>query len=126
MSTHDHDVRLADGRVLRTRDRVVAAALVSLLAPYDAPGLDWSADMANGAVQAPVSVWSGEQDTDTPAAHARWLATAVPGAELCLFHDEGICRSSMGGTTRSSTGSPGSSAPVTECDRLALRPPRRR
>jgi pimeloyl-ACP methyl ester carboxylesterase len=37
----------------------------------------------------PGSFWSGEQDTDTPARHARWLATAIPGAELHLFPEEG-------------------------------------
>jgi hypothetical protein len=27
--------------------------------------------------------------TDAPARHARWLATAIPGAELRVFPDEG-------------------------------------
>jgi pimeloyl-ACP methyl ester carboxylesterase len=159
-------------------DRVVAAALVSPLAPIDAPGLDWSAGMAEqvaqlhrlaaagreglrpalgqlaealtatslagfvelvsptlsppdrailttdagahlfadlreglargaeGAIEdelavvapwgieltgvrVPVRLWSGAQDTDTPPAHARWLATAIPGASLRQFPDEG-------------------------------------
>ena len=144
-------------------DRVVAAALVSPLAPPDAPGLDWSAGMAEqvaqlhrlaetltatslagflelvsptlsppdrailttdagahlfanlreglapgpeGAIEdelavvapwgieltgvrVPVRLWSSAQDTDTPPAHARWLATAIPGASLRQFPDEG-------------------------------------
>jgi hypothetical protein len=37
------------------------------------------------ASASPVSPWSGEQDTDTPARHAGWLATAIPGAELHLY-----------------------------------------
>jgi pimeloyl-ACP methyl ester carboxylesterase len=47
----------------------------------------WGVDLAS--VRMPVSLWSGEQDTDTPPAHARWLATAIPSAELRLFPDEG-------------------------------------
>jgi pimeloyl-ACP methyl ester carboxylesterase len=47
----------------------------------------WEIDLAS--VRVPVSLWSGEQDTDTPAGHARWLATAIPGAELRLFPEEG-------------------------------------
>jgi pimeloyl-ACP methyl ester carboxylesterase len=243
MSTHDHDVRLADGRVLRTRDRgaadvaaiadrlhldrfavwgesgggpfalacaallpdrVVAAALVSPLAPYDAPGLDWSAGMANGAVRlhslalagrdalqpgmarlaealtatglagfvelasptlprpdqailatdaaaqmyanlreglaqgpegaiedalalvaswgvdlaavcVPVSVWSGEQDTDTRQPMPAGLPRPSPAPSCACSPTRAICRSSTGGATRSSTGSPASSATVTEC-----------
>jgi pimeloyl-ACP methyl ester carboxylesterase len=40
-------------------------------------------------VRVPVRLWSGAQDTDTPPAHARWLATAIPGASLRQFPDEG-------------------------------------
>ena len=47
----------------------------------------WQVDLAG--VRVPVSLWSGEQDTDTPAGHARRLATAIPGAELRLFPEEG-------------------------------------
>jgi pimeloyl-ACP methyl ester carboxylesterase len=47
----------------------------------------WEIDLAG--VRVPVSLWSGEQDTDTPAGHARWLATAIPGAELRPFPEEG-------------------------------------
>jgi len=47
----------------------------------------WEVDLAS--VRVPVSLWSGEQDTDTPARHARWLATAIPGAELHLFSEQG-------------------------------------
>jgi pimeloyl-ACP methyl ester carboxylesterase len=41
------------------------------------------------SIRVPVGVWSGEQDTDTPTSHARWLASAIPTAELRLFPDEG-------------------------------------
>ena len=47
----------------------------------------WGVDLAG--VRVPVSLWSGEQDTDTPVGHARWLAAAIPGAELRLFPDDG-------------------------------------
>ena len=53
---------------------------LSLVAP-------WEVDLAG--IRVPVSLWSGEQDTDTPAGHARWLATAIPGAELRPFPEEG-------------------------------------
>jgi hypothetical protein len=57
-------------------------------------------------VRVPVRLWSGAQDTDTPPAHARWLASVIAGASLRQFPDEGTCRSSMGATARWSTGSP--------------------
>jgi pimeloyl-ACP methyl ester carboxylesterase len=47
----------------------------------------WEVDLAG--VRVPVSLWSGEQDTDTPAGHARWLAAAIPGAESRLFPEDG-------------------------------------
>ena len=47
----------------------------------------WEVQLAG--IRVPVSLWSGVQDTDTPAGHARWLATAIPGAELRLFPEEG-------------------------------------
>jgi len=37
----------------------------------------WEVDLAG--IRVPVSLWSGERDTDTPARHACWLATAIPG-----------------------------------------------
>ena len=62
-------------------DRVVAAALVSPLAPYDAPGLDWSAGMANGAVQ-PHSLALAGRDALQPgdgAAGRAFTATGLAG-----------------------------------------------
>jgi pimeloyl-ACP methyl ester carboxylesterase len=53
---------------------------LALLAP-------WDVELASVGV--PVSVWSGEQDRDTPTSHARWLAAAIPGAELRLSPEEG-------------------------------------
>jgi pimeloyl-ACP methyl ester carboxylesterase len=47
----------------------------------------WGVDPVD--VRAPISLWSGEQDTDAPTAHARWLATAIPAAELRLFPADG-------------------------------------
>jgi len=47
----------------------------------------WGVDLAG--VRVPVRVWSGEQDRDTPASHARWLAGVIPDAELRLFAEEG-------------------------------------
>ena len=40
-------------------------------------------------VRSPTQIWHGEQDRFVPASHARWLATRVQGAELCLLADEG-------------------------------------
>lgn len=47
----------------------------------------WGVRLAS--VRVPVSLWSGEQDSDTLTGHARWLATAIPGAELRLFPEDG-------------------------------------
>jgi pimeloyl-ACP methyl ester carboxylesterase len=43
----------------------------------------------SGGVWVPVSLWFGEQDWSMPAAHGRWLAHAIPGAQLRLLPDEG-------------------------------------
>jgi pimeloyl-ACP methyl ester carboxylesterase len=40
-------------------------------------------------VRVPVSLWFGEQDRSMPAAHGRWLADAIPGAQLRLLPGEG-------------------------------------
>ncbi len=47
----------------------------------------WGVEL--GGVRAPVALWHGEQGGLVPTAHARWLADAIPGAELRLFADEG-------------------------------------
>jgi pimeloyl-ACP methyl ester carboxylesterase len=47
----------------------------------------WGIDLAG--VRVPVRLWSGAQDTDTPPAHARWLASVIPGASLRELPDEG-------------------------------------
>ena len=76
-------------------DRVVAAALVSPLARGAEGAIEdelavvapWGIEPTG--VRVPVRLWSGAQDTDTPPAHARWLVTAIPGASLRQFPDEG-------------------------------------
>lgn len=35
-----------------------------------------------GAIEVPVRIWHGEQDSVVPAAHARWVAARIPGAQL--------------------------------------------
>jgi pimeloyl-ACP methyl ester carboxylesterase len=47
----------------------------------------WGVDLAG--VLVPVALWQGEQDQLIPPGHARWLADAIPGAELQLYPDEG-------------------------------------
>jgi pimeloyl-ACP methyl ester carboxylesterase len=38
-------------------------------------------------IQVPVLLWHGENDVFSPAAHARWLAGRIPGAELWMGSD---------------------------------------
>ncbi len=40
-------------------------------------------------MRAPVALWHDEQGGLVPTAHVRWLADAIPGAELRLFAGEG-------------------------------------
>ena len=47
----------------------------------------WGAGLEE--VRVPVSLWFGEQDRSMPAAHGRWLADAIPGAQLRLLPGEG-------------------------------------
>jgi pimeloyl-ACP methyl ester carboxylesterase len=47
----------------------------------------WGVEL--GSVRVPVAVWHGEQDLSVPATHGRWLAGAIPGAELRLLPDDG-------------------------------------
>jgi pimeloyl-ACP methyl ester carboxylesterase len=47
----------------------------------------WGVDVASARV--PVALWHGQQNWPTPLSHARWLADAIPGAELRLLADEG-------------------------------------
>ena len=131
-------------------DRVLAAAVVEPVAPFDAAGLDWFAGMAAAdpeqavelfgaglpakdravlsepqipafllaciregltagpegwveddlalmapwgvdvaSARVPVALWHGQQNWPTPLSHARWLADAIPGAELRLLAGEG-------------------------------------
>jgi pimeloyl-ACP methyl ester carboxylesterase len=54
---------------------------------------DWTAVLrpwgfSISAVRAPVALWQGLQDEAVPAAHARWLASALPRAELHLVAQE--------------------------------------
>jgi pimeloyl-ACP methyl ester carboxylesterase len=50
----------------------------------------WGVELAG--VRVPVALWHGEQGALVPTAHTRWLADAIPGAELRLFADEGAFR----------------------------------
>jgi pimeloyl-ACP methyl ester carboxylesterase len=47
----------------------------------------WGVELAG--VRVPAALWHGEQGGLVPTTHARWLADAIPGAELRLFADEG-------------------------------------
>jgi pimeloyl-ACP methyl ester carboxylesterase len=47
----------------------------------------WGFD--HGAIRVPVRLWQGGEDRFVPAAHARWLAAHVPGADLRLLPAEG-------------------------------------
>jgi pimeloyl-ACP methyl ester carboxylesterase len=48
----------------------------------------WGAELAS--MRAPMALGYGEQGALAPTAHARWLADAIPGAELRLFAGEGF------------------------------------
>ena len=48
--------------------------------------LPWGFDLA--AIQAPVILWHGEQDTSPPPAHSRWLAEHVPHVTAHFPADE--------------------------------------
>jgi pimeloyl-ACP methyl ester carboxylesterase len=48
---------------------------------------DWGFDLS--AIAVPVTVWQGEHDRMVPAAHARWLADAIPGATPRIDAAEG-------------------------------------
>ncbi|MBB5869101.1 pimeloyl-ACP methyl ester carboxylesterase [Allocatelliglobosispora scoriae] len=41
---------------------------------------DWGFDLAT--ISSPVRLWHGADDTFSPASHARWLASRIPGAEV--------------------------------------------
>jgi pimeloyl-ACP methyl ester carboxylesterase len=45
----------------------------------------WGFELSD--IQVPVLLWHGENDVFSPAAHARWLAERIPGAELRMGPD---------------------------------------
>lgn len=45
----------------------------------------WGFDLSD--IHVPVLLWHGENDVFSPAAHARWLAGRIPGAELWIGSD---------------------------------------
>jgi pimeloyl-ACP methyl ester carboxylesterase len=47
----------------------------------------WGFDVSE--ITVPTEVWYGETDVLVPAAHGRWLARNVPGAEVTVEQDEG-------------------------------------
>jgi pimeloyl-ACP methyl ester carboxylesterase len=92
------------GPVLSPPDRAVfdtdlAAFLLAVFRDGLAAGAEgWVEDdlafvaawgVALDKVRVPVAMWHGEQDLGVPVAHGRWLAGAIPGAELRLLPDEG-------------------------------------
>lgn len=46
---------------------------------------DWGFDL--DAITSPVRLWHGADDTFSPASHARWLASKIPGAEVQVQRD---------------------------------------
>jgi pimeloyl-ACP methyl ester carboxylesterase len=46
---------------------------------------EWGFDLGN--IAGPVRFWHGAEDNFTPAGHARWLASQIPGAELRVQTD---------------------------------------
>jgi pimeloyl-ACP methyl ester carboxylesterase len=92
------------GPVLSPPDRAVfdtdlAAFLLAVFRDGLAAGAEgWVEDdlafvaawgVALDKVRVPVAAWHGGQDLDVPATHGRWLAGAIPGAELRLLPDDG-------------------------------------
>jgi pimeloyl-ACP methyl ester carboxylesterase len=47
----------------------------------------WGFDVSE--IRVPTEVWYGETDVLVPAAHGRWLARTIPGAEVTVQQDEG-------------------------------------
>ncbi len=70
------------GPVGRLPDRVVATALVSLLAPYHAPGLDWSAGMMEDVAQMRRLAVAGREALEQAPPQ---LAETLTGTDLALF-----------------------------------------
>jgi pimeloyl-ACP methyl ester carboxylesterase len=52
--------------------------------------MPWGFDPAEIGV--PVTVWHGEDDRVVPVAHGRWLAQAIPGAQLEIHDGDGHLR----------------------------------
>ncbi len=53
---------------------------------WSASFLPWGFDLA--AVQAPVVLWHGQQDTSPPPSHSRWLAERIPNVSTHFPPDE--------------------------------------
>jgi pimeloyl-ACP methyl ester carboxylesterase len=47
----------------------------------------WGFDLSD--IRVPVLLWHGRKDVFSPAAHSRWLAEQIPGAELWMGSDAG-------------------------------------
>jgi pimeloyl-ACP methyl ester carboxylesterase len=63
-------------------DRVVAAAVVTSLAPYDAPGLDWFAGMAEAAAQNPRLALVGRDALEPVGAQVAEAVKVIDPAQL--------------------------------------------
>ncbi|MDE2566012.1 MAG: alpha/beta hydrolase, partial [Burkholderiales bacterium] len=76
-----------------------AEAMAGVIRRALAPGFDgWIDDdlaftrpwgFEPAAIACPVTVWQGELDLMVPQAHGRWLAQAVPGAQLAMVPGHG-------------------------------------
>jgi pimeloyl-ACP methyl ester carboxylesterase len=58
----------------------------------------WGFDLDQ--MRAPVSLWQGELDLMVPVAHARWLASRIPGVRPHLEHGQGHLSITVGAVDR--------------------------
>ena len=86
-STPDRQVAQA---ILATRPPLTCLPTCARVLPRAEGGIEdglalvapWG--VRSASIRVPVSLWSGEQDRDTPTGHAHWLATAIPAPLLGL------------------------------------------
>jgi pimeloyl-ACP methyl ester carboxylesterase len=78
------DVRAAMREDLATASRTTGRAAAQ---DFQLLARDWGFRLED--ITVPTHVWQAEADVNVPVAHARALATAIPGATLHLYPDEG-------------------------------------